>query len=161
MKYLIRIFVVMIFCFFMLSCKTDTFMSESEYNAQLSQYGDQTDLKQFVADFIKAVETGNRDRALIFFDRDNYLAQASIGIGKDQYLIEGLMLPAEEFIDDNNAMNINHLKSLTVKSIIYGIEDYYAEVRGEAALNSGRKVPFTLLIRRDSKGRFTINPPVG
>jgi hypothetical protein len=149
----------------MISCKTGsghlTEKTGSEDKASHSQYGEQVKLKLFLADFARSVETGDWDRALSFFDRENYLGQVSIGIGMHQYLIEGMMLPAEEFLDDNNSLNINHLKGLAVNKISYEADDCYAEVGGEAFLSSGRKVPFTLRIIKDAKGEFTINPPVG
>lgn len=165
MKYLKSVFFITIFFSLILSCKTGTHLSAPEAgddkNVEYSQYGDQAEFKLFLADFIRSVESSNWDHVLTFFDSDNFMDQASIGIGEHQYLIEGMQLPSEEFLDEDNFLNIDHLKSLVVHEINYEIEDDYAEVSGEAILKGGNKVPFTLRIRRDSEGRFIINPPVG
>lgn len=161
MRYLAVVVIIPIFCLFILSCKTGSSLSASGNNTDLSQYGDQNDLKQFVSDFTHSVEKGDWESVLSFFDRDNYLGQVSIGIGMHQYLIEGMMLPAEEFLDGNNTLDINNLKSLSVTRISYGADDCYALVTGEAFLSNGRRVPFSLRIQKDAQRRFTINPPVG
>ena len=165
MKYLKTVFFISIFFSLILSCKTGTQLSSpgvsSENNTAQSQYGDQAEFKLFLHDFTKAVESGNWDHVLTFFDSENFMNQASIGVGEHQYLIEGMQLPSDEFIDEDNLLNIDNLKSLVVNKISYDIEDCYAEASGEALLKTGSKVPFTLRIMRDLEGRFTINPPLG
>lgn len=165
MKYLKSVFFISLFFTLILSCKTGIPLSvpggNPEKNSSQSQYGEQAEFKLFLDDFLKAVESSNWDHVLAFFDSENFMEQASTGIGEHQYLIEGMQLPSDEFIDEDNFMNIDRLKSLVVKKITYSVEDYYAEVSGEAFLKTGSKVTFNLMIRRDSEGRFVITPPMG
>jgi len=149
----------------MLSCKTgsDSLTSKisSEDNASHSQYGDQVELKLFLADFAGSVERGDWDRVLTFFDRDNYLEQLSIGVEKNQYIIEGMNLPVSEFASEGKSADLSLLRSLIVINISYVAVDRYAEVRGNAVLKNGLRIPFVLLIIRYENGEFAIAPPVG
>ncbi len=156
----VPVFLMLIFSF---SCVSGKVKGEriADQNPSQSQYGEQGEFKEFLSDFTKGVESGNWDYVLSFFDSENFMLQASIGVGEHQYLIEGMELPSDEFIDEDNFLNIDRLKSLVVKKIIYGVDDYYAEVSGEALLKTGHKVPFYLRIKRNSDGSFFISPPLG
>ncbi len=165
MKKLKLVFIISIFLPLMLSCKTGTLLSASEdvpeKNAAQSQYGDQEELKEFLFNFTKAVESGNWDHVLTFFDRDNYLEQMSIGVGANQYIIEGMQLPVGAFAVEGGVADLNMLKSLVVINIDYAVDVCYAEARGDAVLKDGRRIPFLLFIIRYPEGNFAIAPPVG
>lgn len=132
-----------------------------DQNSAYSQYGDQGELKEFLVNFTVAVEKGDWSAVLSFFDRDNYLGQVSIGVEKNQYIIEGMNLPMSEFSAGGGSADLSRLRSLVVNDISYAVDDRYAEVRGDAVLRNGRRIPFVLLIIRYLDGKFAIAPPVG
>jgi len=165
MRSLKLVFIISMFFPLILSCKTGTLLSEpgdiSENNTAQSQYGDQEELKEFLSSFTKAVESGDWDYVLTFFDRDNYLEQMSIGVGDHQYIIEGMQFPVGAFAVEEGVADLNMLKSLVVINVDYAVDICYAEVRGDAVLKDGRRIPFLLFIIRYPEGDFAIAPPVG
>lgn len=148
---------------FTLSCVSGKVKNHStaDQNSDYSQYGDQGELKEFLLDFTRAVEKGDWPAVLTFFDRDNYFEQLSIGVEKNQYIIEGMNLPMNEFAVEGNTADLSRIRSLIVINISYAVDDRYAEVSGEAVLRDGRRIPFVLLIMRYQNGKFAIAPPVG
>ena len=150
------IFALIIMPLLFCSAKGDSLMDSG-----MSRYGDDRELAWFLTGFSGTVEKGDWIGLLEYFDRDNYLGQALIGVGDYQYIIEGMALPMDIFIDSNAFININHLKGIGVINILYTAEDYYAVVSGTAILSDGNKVPFSIRIKRNIKGRLVISPPVG
>ncbi len=163
MKNLILIVPVFAILIFSLSCVSGKVNNHStaDQNSDYSQYGGQGELKEFLLDFTKAVEKGDWPAVLTFFDWDNYLEQLSIGVEKNQYIIEGMNLPMGEFAPEGGSADLSRLRSLIVINISYAVDDRYAEVRGDALLKDGRRIPFVLLIIRYQNGKFVIAPPVG
>lgn len=163
MKNLIFFIFIFVLLFFSFSCVSGKVKKDAaaDKNSAYSQYGDQGELDEFLLDLTRAVEKGDWPAVLSFFDRDNYLEQVSIGVEKNQYIIEGMNLSMSEFNAGGESADLSRLKSLVVINIAYAVDDRYAEVRGDAVLRNGRRIPFVLLIIRYQNGKFAIAPPVG
>ena len=121
------------------------------------------DLRAFAADFSGAFGRRDWDRVIGMFDRWNYRAQLEIGIGTEQYLIEGMGLNRGDLAAVPGS-TYPHLTSVVVVRFIgyeTDREGYRATLHGYAVTGDGKKLRISLMLRKDELQGLVVSPPVG
>ena len=124
-------------------------------------------LEKFLGDFIDRVEQHDWELALTFFSPENFQMQTEIGIGRAQYLAEGMGL---NYVDnqliprpgDNSEFaKLNSIVNLKITAMEKPDSSGYFNVQGLVVLFDGSTRTVRLILRRTQTGGYIIEPALG
>ncbi|MFH1092252.1 MAG: hypothetical protein V1742_11860 [Pseudomonadota bacterium] len=110
-------------------------------------------LLRFLDQLTYFLEEHEWDAVLTFFSPDNYAGQTKLGMGKMQYLAEGLGLGTGFRLDSIKTVELAVMEGPDQIGLI--------TIRGNVTLEGGDKKGVTLFLRRLSTGAYLLEPPVG
>ena len=139
----------------------------SQPAAQMVQKTGDPILDRFLRDLTQAVETHDWDLVLTFFEPGNYLAQKEIGIGRIQYIEEGLGLGMVSTKlkprpgDSSEAARLNAIETITIDGVDQPADSEVFVVRMTINLFDGSKRQVELTLIKSPTGAYFIEPAVG
>lgn len=123
-------------------------------------------LLKFLDEFTNAVEKHDWEMVLTFFSPENFRQQQEIGIGKVQYIEEGLGLGMvdNQLVpkpgDETEYSRLNSIDGISITSADPD-EDGRITVTGRVVLFDGSTRRVTLYLAKTATGGYTIEPAVG
>jgi hypothetical protein len=125
---------------------------------------DDTALYRFLDDLTLAIEKHNWKAVLNFFNSDNYAAQRRLGVGTEQYLLEGFNLKGELFNEWDEGVEFSRLNA--IKEVVLSKKELMPDspliiIHGIVTLHSGARTSITLYVQKNESGEYELYPPLG